>query len=213
MAGGTSLALYMEPEDFDALKARVDWDPELAWITRGGGGRWIASRTLESEPAWRSCIWHIPGGPLPLVVPAPRPGLPRRVEEAGDIADPFAGWDDPFRGRTEAPAFGDPPCVFWLKLCVRNGPGSQTGQSEIGLSTLGWIGNRYAATMQAPARSTSRNWARLRKWIDGNALRIGRSGEIDIDKPGRLDVFAFPAALAAIRSGVPRMVNPPLQRP
>lgn len=209
--GGSGVALYMEREDLTSLVARIDWDPELAWIEPQAGGRWIASRILDAKPEWHMCIWHIPGGRLPMVVPSPRPGLPRRVEQRGWIEDPFAGWEDPFRGRFEAPRFGDPTCVYWLKLCVRDGPGSRPGQAEVGISWISWIGRHYGVIGRVPADSTSRNWGRLQKWVKSNAVRVQPQGVLEVDKPSRLDAFAFPAALAAIRSGSPRMVNFPPQ--
>src|SRR5712691_5152327 len=145
--------MYLEPADSARLFAHLDEDPEIAWIVHDGG-RWVASRRLDRRPPSRICLWHVPSGPLPLRVPVPstqRPGGFGAVEDRGVIRDPFAGWDDPFRGELKEPRFGSPPGVFWLNLRVRGGPGGRPDQATVGISSFSWIGRHYAVLGSAPA--------------------------------------------------------------
>lgn len=199
-----SLALYLEVEDLRLLVDRIDSDDELAWIVPRRGGGWVARPSLDIKLARWVTLWHTPGGPLPLLVPV---AGSRRLERRGWIADPFAGWPDEFGGAELEPRLGDPPGVFRLRLCVRGGPGERPDQPEVGLSALGWIGRHYAAIGSVPEKSTERCWNRLRTWVMATGVRISRRDPLEAERASRLDAFAFPAALAAIRAGMPRAVN------
>ena len=206
MAGGTWIPMYLEPADMARLFAHLDDDPEIAWIVHDDG-RWIAKQSLDRVPPRTICLWHIPGGPLPLFVPlepSERPGGIRPVEDKGMIEDPFAGWPDPFRGELAEPRFGSPPGIVWLNLQVRGGP-DRPADASIGISSFGWIGSRYAVIGRVPTVSTSRWWKALRKWVAGCAVRVTSVGPLDGPRP---EIFAFPAALEAIKAGDPRAASP-----
>jgi hypothetical protein len=198
--------MYIEPADFARIVDHLDDDPEIAWIV-GDGGRWVAKPRLDRVPPSMVCLWHIPSGPLPLFVRIPFariPGGADPVEQKGVIEDPYAGWEDPMGGEFEEPHFGDPPGVVSLILQVKGGPGDRPDHA-IGISTFGWIGRHYSALGRVPVPSTTRWWQALRKWVKATAVRVPYSGPLDGPKP---EVFAFPAALEAIRSGAPRAASP-----
>jgi hypothetical protein len=207
MAGGTWIPMYLEPPDLAGLIADLDGDPEIAWIVPDGG-RWVARRRLDRPAPPRICLWHAPSGPLPMLVPVAstqRPGGFGAVEERGVIKDPFAGWNDPFAGELDEPRFGSPPGVIWLNLRVRGGPGGRPDQATIEISSFEWIGRRYAVLGTAPTLSTTRWWRALRRSLATRAVRVPYAGRWDGPRP---EVFAFPAALAAIKAGAPRGATP-----
>ena len=202
-----SIPMYLEPADFARTVTHLDEDPEIAWIV-ADSGRWVARQRLDRVPPPLICLWHIPSGPLPLFVPIPstqRPGGFGAVEDKGVINDPFAGWDDPFHGELEEPRFGSPPGIVWLTLRVRGGPGGRPDQAEIGISSFGWIGRHYSALGRVPTSSTTRWWRALRRWVAASAVRVTYAGPLD---GPRSEIFAFPAALEAIKVGAPRSASP-----
>src|SRR5690349_18289182 len=96
MAAGW-LPLYMVEEDVPLLHTRLNEDPEIAFILREGPDRWRATRQVD-DLCGKMMLWHIPGGPLPL------------LHYQGDdslIEDPFAGWREERPGLDNSvPYFG-----------------------------------------------------------------------------------------------------------
>jgi len=207
VSGGAWLPMYLEPADLARLVEHLDEDPEIGWIVHDGG-RWVARQHLDRQPPPRICLWHIPSGPLPLLVPIPstqRPGGFGAVEDRGLIKDPLAGWDDPFRGELEEPRFGSPPGIIWFNLRVRGGPSDRPGQARIRISSFEWIGRHHAVLGSAPTPSTTSWWRALRRWVARYAVRVTYAGPLGGPRP---QVFAFPGALEAIKAGTPRAASP-----
>lgn len=82
---------------------------------------------------------------------------------------------------------------------------SQQAPSAIGLSSVGWIGNRYKIIGNAAKPETERFWKMLRKFVASQATQIPRAGSLD--GPDR-EIYAFPSALDEIRNGRARAANP-----
>jgi hypothetical protein len=93
--------------------------------------------------------------------------------------------------------------VYWLNL--RTDPDRPRKNAEIGLSSFEWIGHHYRQIGSRPDPLTERHWKALRRWVGKVAVKIPRTG--DADDPA-LEVFAFPEALAAIKTGTTREANP-----
>jgi hypothetical protein len=88
---------------------------------------------------------------------------------------------------------------------VRGGPGGRPDHATIGISSFGWVDRRYAVLGSTPTLSTTRWWRALRGWVAACAVRVPYAGPVDGRRP---DVFAFPAALEAIKAGAPRSSSP-----
>lgn len=144
-------------------------------------------------------LWHTPTGPLPLLSADP-------AAKALDwIHDPWSGRQERRAGRNpKVPYFGaGHPGVYWLNL--RTDPDRPSKTAEIGLSSFGWIGNHYRPIGSAADPSTERHWKALRRWVAKVAVKIPRAGAAD--GPGS-EMFAFPAAFAAVRTGATREAIP-----
>ncbi len=71
----------------------------------------------------------------------------------------------------------------------------------LGVSHFGWIGNHYRCIGSPAPPATERWWRRLRRWVQRVATPVTPSGPPH--GPGA-SLYAFPAALAAIRGGMAR---------
>jgi len=191
MAAGW-LPLYMVREDVRLLQARLNADPEIAFILREGTDRWRAVRQVD-DLRGKTMLWHIPGGQLPLL-----------HTQGADIfvEDPFGGWREERPGLdTSIPYFG-PSCAvtFLLRVWV---PGWQElPENLIDISDLSWPALR--ATRSSP-ELTHRWWNQLRKWVSQHAQRVTRQGPLN---GPRADIWAFPSALRALQAGAERADNP-----
>ena len=189
------LVLYIDETDAKQLLDPLNRDPEIAFIVSNGPGSWIAKKTIESLSAGRYCLWHFPSGPLPLV-------LGRQVPD-DLITDPWAGWREVVSGADMTQPYFGPghPGTIWLTVRTKS-----SDKREIGLSAFEWIGNWYRIIGTAAHPTTEAWWKRLRKSMKSlNATRIPRSGPLDGPDA---KAWAFPSALAKIRTGMPRDLNP-----
>jgi hypothetical protein len=190
MAAGW-LPLYLVEEDVPLLQTRLNADPEIAFIVRDGPERWRAAPTVD-DIRGKSMLWHIPGGPLPLLHVG-----------GGDtsIVDPFAGWKEERSGLDRSvPYFGPySPSSLLMRVWVpdRSGPENLIFISDFSWPALG--------AMRSPPASTRQWWNRLRKWVSQHARRITRRGPLE---GPRADIWAMPAALRAIEAGQERADNP-----
>ncbi len=187
------LPLYLDHKDLQLSSQWLSSEEDIALIESAGPGDWKAVLDFEISKSGRYCLFHKNSGPLPL--------LTANSEEADEvIVDPFKGWSERRAGANPSfPYFGaGHPAIYWLN--VRINPGGQ-----IGFSSFEWIGNHYSIIGQPAPEPAKRWWNRLRRWVKKNAERIPRSGSIE---GAHSEVWAFPAALEAIKSGVPRARNP-----
>ena len=190
------IQFYADEKDFRTIHQYLSEHPDIAFIVPNGRGRWCAVREvprlkgtcvgLDGTPI---CLWHIPSGPLPLLLPPY--GL-----KAKHILDPCAGWKELFQGPTkDCPNFiDDAPGIVVLHRRLR--AWEVTG--GMGMSSFTWIGGRAG-------RKTESFWKNLRGWVKEQATLIPRKGRVS----GRpREIWAFPSALAAFKTGRGRDYNP-----
>jgi hypothetical protein len=185
--------MYLLDGDVDLVVDHFNSDRAVAWLVGMGPGRWRAVARLDQVPPARIGLWHEPSGPLPLLA------SPEVSEPDGQVTDPWAGWAQRRPGSDRTPYFGaGHPGVYWLNVRT-------TGQGAIGMSSVEWIGNHYRIIGRPAAPQTERHWQALRRWAGRLGEKVPRTGPVD--GPGK-EIFAFPAALAAIRAGRSRAANP-----
>ncbi len=205
--------MYLIDADMAKLLSWLNSDREIAFICPNGKKSWIAKQTRESISEGRHILWHVPSGPLPLYRRSAKdilgaifrkrlelPGLP--LEEDGFIKDPWSGWKGPCEAsNSNVPFLGSIPQIFTLDYL----PITQTesGQIEIGLSHIGWIGGRYSSLGQLPTKEAKNWWKRLNNWVRKIATKIPR-GNIKDWEP---EAWAFPSALMEINAGKPCALN------
>ncbi len=189
------IPFYADESDFRPIIDRLSSDPELAIILPASRGRWIGRAQVADLPDGKYLLWHIPGGPLPLL-------SDKSAEEAAWIKDPFAGWTEQRRGLdASVPFFGSIPNVFELCKATR---GSEFPNS-IGLSSFGWLGNRYRSLGLGASSATQHWWQRTQRWVKQAAVR--KIPRWDYPKPPPVEIWAFPAAYKIIQAGAPRDAN------
>jgi hypothetical protein len=207
--------MYLVDADVKLLCAMLDEDPDIALIVPDGERRWKAQREAPKLRDGEQALWHIPSGPIELES--------RKVKAKPKVVrDPFKGWAsrEPQieRDHGGVPWFGPGPLgIFRLTIRRTAGPKSRIfrpmmarpwsapANEVIGLSTFAWIGNHYSIIGYKAPRATERYWNALRRRIAKVAVQIARDGPLH-RKP--TDVWAYPAALARIKSGVRRADNP-----
>jgi hypothetical protein len=190
---GGWIGFYVEDADVALLHERLNADPEIAFIIQDGVGRWRAVWQVD-DLTGKTMLWHVPGGALPLVMPDGQDIL---------LSDPFAGWQERNPGMdASVPYFGAAcPNTLLLELYVRGWRG-KLRPDVIPLSGISWYG---AMPLSSPEASTRQWWRRFRGWMRRRAVRVTRSGALD-EPQG--DVWAMPAALHSIRSGLERDAFP-----
>jgi hypothetical protein len=190
-----SILVYALDPDLTVLLDYLNTDPEIAFLVAAGSGRWRATSRLSQLPAAPQALWHTPSGPLPLLGRSPaEPDIP--------IPDPYAGWSERLPAATrDRPFFGSHPGLIWLYISL-----PPAADAPVPMSALGWIGNRYRASGHGATAATTRYWRRLKTWIRDRTHLVPRGG-LAAHHP--VEIAAFPAALAVLKSGIPGELNPP----
>ncbi len=189
------IPFYADESDFQPILDRLNTDEELGFILPAGRGRWIARARVAELPDGKYLLWHIPGGPLPLLSSSSK-------TDAATITDPFAGWIERRQGTdTSIPYFGSIPNVFELRKAARGSefPGS------IGLSSFGWLGNHYRSLGIAASAATERWWRRMQRWV--KQVAVQKIPRWDSPTPPAPEIWVFPGADTTIRAGAPRDAN------
>jgi hypothetical protein len=206
------LPMYLTDPDVTLLCKWLNDDPEIAYLVpvdiTEHDHRWKATRELAFLPDGTYSLWHVPSGPLPL--------LGRTEHEPNAvITHPWQGWTERRPGtHPSIPFFGSHPGIIELVI-HRHGISFQgrgttpfvalpRDPTVIGMSCFGWIGNRYRAIGSPAAKATEQWWRRLRRWIMNHTVRVPRS---DTGHTPPNEIFAFPAAYAAIQHGALRDDN------
>ena len=189
------IPFYADESDFRPIIDRLNADAELAIILRAGRGQWIARAQVTELPDDKYILWHIPGGPLPLLSST-------AAEDGAIIPDPFTGWKEQRRGAdASVPYFGSIPNVFELRKAVR---GSEF-RNSVGLSSFGWLGNRYRSIGMGAQRATELWWRRTQRWVRQAAIR--KIPRWDAPRPPEAEIWVFPEAYRRIQAGEPRDAN------
>ncbi len=186
-----AIMMYLSETDVPTLLSHLNASEEIAFIVSNGPSRWIAVRTLGALANGRHCLWHIPSGPLPLF---------RGADEVpGEITNPFSGWSEVKAGADPTkPYFGaGHPGVFWLSVYTKN-THSVPGETLIGLSDFGWIGNHYRIIGSAAKPETEKYWKALGRWVKKHAIKVPRGGPQLSAKP---EIWAFRGAQAMFEAG------------
>ncbi len=190
-----SLAIYLDAVDARTLLAWLNAEREIAFVLSEGGVLRTAD-TLARLAEGRHRLWHKPTGKLPL--------LEAKTPEQQAVS----GWLSPTIGIWRTDRFDrldeSHPAVLTLDIQHQR---RVAGEDVLGLSTIGWIGNRYASLGKPAMPETQRWWRRLQAWVKGHARRISRLGPLDVSEQN-LWAWAFPSALGAITAGRPRALNP-----
>ena len=189
------IPFYADESDFRPIIDRLNADAELAVILPAGRGRWIARAQVAELPDGKYLLWHIPGGPLPLLSNA-------SAQDDAVIKDPFAGWTEQRRGLdASVPYFGSIPGVFELCKATRG----REFPNSIGLSCLGWLGNRYISLGLGASKATELWWRRTQHWV--NQAAVQKIARWEAAPPLKPEIWAFPAAYSSIQAGAPRDAN------
>lgn len=190
------LPLYADEEDFRVVHDYLNQKEDVAFIASDGPRRWRAMHTIPRMDGVRICLWHVPSGRLPLLHPHPS-------KVVDFICDPWSGWMELRTGaESTCPYFGaGHPGIIWLN----HRPTAQLVPNGIGLSSFEWIGNRYSLIGNPAPKATEKFWQSLRRWAKKSAVMIPREGAVDGPHP---EIWAFPSALSAFRSGKGRDSNP-----
>jgi hypothetical protein len=225
-----SLQFFADQDDFKSLLQRLNEDDEVAFIVSAGrarGGtdaalsphgfgrrRWKAVHTVDHLYDGYHALWHIPGGPLPLIEESsPAGDLLTVCQHMPAIPDPWSGWTDARSRDAFAPPFFGPGAHahIQLQLWTRHLPYSEyeflelpiiwahwlDGREVLVSSGFQWSGSHYAP---APA-STHRWWNRLKRWMASASVALGPDG-------GTPPTFwAFPSALMKLKSGIRYSAN------
>ena len=189
------LPMYLHDTDVEVLVAHLDGDDELAWLAEVAPRRWIAQAVHPPLTRNQYGLWHVPSGPLPLVG--------KQGAEEGKVTSPWVGWVERRRGANpDVPYFGPGhPGAYWLNLRIGSDVGSD--RTYIRLSSFEWIGNHYRMIGSPATKATELHWKALRRWVSRIATRIPR----EHDPAQRPEIYAFPAALAAIEEGATRVIE------
>ncbi len=189
------IPFYADESDFRPILDRLNADTELAIILPAGRAKWIARAQVADLPDGKYVLWHVPGGSLPLISNA-------SDKDSAMIVDPFAGWTEKHRGMDASiPWFGNIPNIFELRKETR---GREFADS-IGLSSIGWIGNRYKSLGSGAPRATELWWHRTQRWVKQAAIQ--KIPRWDAVPPIEAEIWAFPAAYRRIQAGAPRDAN------
>jgi len=201
-----SICFYATDSDLPLITARLNSEPEIAFLTATGGGRWRAVNSIPAMFGSQSyLLWHVPSGPLRLATQAPRPSTLTASRAAEAIPDPWSGWDDPGWFGSDAPSITGAPDGPWtgiVQLSIRTVGYSVPG--AIGLSHFNWVGNHYSIIGFPADPSTKRWWERLRRWMAKSSTQVPRRPGVD-DR--LLRAWAFPDAWAQISMGRARDAN------
>ena len=188
------IPFYADDDDFSLIMERLNSDPEIAIIVAAGAGAWLAKHQIPELAEGKHLLWHLPGGPLPLL-------RADAFTEPGTVEEPFTGWKEQRPGADPSiPFFGSIPGIIELHKSV-NG---EVSSGAIGLSSFGWLGNRYRVIGKGASPTTQSWWRRMQSWVKHAAIeKIPRGG-----RSVSPEIWAFPSAHTKIKAGVPRDSNP-----
>jgi hypothetical protein len=176
-----------EPYRPAELSVSVCFAFEIAGTEGSNHQQWKAVRAVKALKDGKHSLWHVPGGPLPLIRAGSVPPYP-------PISDPWAGW-------TGSASFGT-GCHPWIRLQVwtRHHPYTEQElqtlhevndfwahkEDKLVVSGFQWTGGHFHP---APPQS-QRWWNRMRGWVNRNAIPLGAG------------FWAFPSALQKLKNGM-----------
>lgn len=192
------LIVYATWVDVEEIRRFVNEDPQVAWIVKadqnGCDYRWRACLELENIAEQDYAIWHMQSGSLNI--PSGSPKKPDKL-----VTDPFRGWDQQLDDELQtAPWFGgNLPGPY--NFHFREAGGERAG--SLGRSGFNWLLDRYKSIGKPAHPEAKRWWQRLKRFLKGSATPAPWP-----DSSGRITAYVFPDALAQVRLGRHRDVNP-----
>jgi hypothetical protein len=191
------IPIYADEKDIIQIFHKLNSDPEIAYIISHGKNKWIASDRIMEQNDGMYYLWHIPGGQLKKYKKT-RNG----VEEAWMVKNPFKGWKNAHQSdNPQIPFLGSQPNTIEFRA---NTTGKDSFPS-IGMSSFGWIANRYKPIGSSAAKETINWWRRLKNWISKNSIsKIPRFGSLDGPEK---EIWVLPSAYGKIKNGTARDGN------
>jgi hypothetical protein len=191
------IPFYADDEDFLGIVEHLNQDDEVAFVVSAGPTSWKAVPQVNFHHLHEETIlWHIKGGPLPLWNDA---------REIRFIKDPFSGWEDHCPSDLsyrKNPYFGA-GCPVTIDLKINTS--GRHDPEAIGISSFGWIGNRYSVIGNPAPTVTKEWWEKLRKWVSKNSRKkISRAGPIGT---GKGEIYSFSRAYEKFLAGADREEN------
>jgi hypothetical protein len=194
-----SIQMYLDTADLPLLQDYLNAEIEIAVIARASAG-YALVKPVTLEPNAQYTLWHLPSGDIPGDC----------LDADGNIvADPWAKWHlgaihlqlevRPGKYQTFVPRSSG----VGFDLATFDDP------SALGRSDFEWVGNKYSVIGKPAHPATDRWWKRLRRWVGRNSTKVASYGALN-NLDSVLDVWAFPAAYAALSAGKPRSMNPSL---
>lgn len=184
------IPLYITEMDLGVISDWLCAETDIALVIRTGEYQWKVIDVFSIVEPGEYYLYHIPSGPLPLL-DANQKG------EGQVVTDPYKGWTGRCNGANSAlPFFGTADQAIFT-LSVKFQP-----QGTIGISSFGWVGNHFGIIGFPATESSTKWWARLRRWVKSQATRVPRSGS---NTP---EIWAFKHALQRINQGANYASNP-----
>ncbi len=209
------LPMYVLEKDVFLINEILNQDPQIAFLICNGPKTWMARQShnitpdIGSQPSSNGnnsklpnfveyALWHIPSGPLPLISDIDDFKQTEAVRKDW-VQDPWKGWTEKYLGPIHRrPYFGaGHPGIINLEIRL-----PLTG--EIRISSFSWIGDHYKMIGIGANPATIKFWYKLRRTIKKVAKEIPRGNNPNWKK----EIFAFPEAYSAIKSGNPCALNP-----
>lgn len=176
------LPFYAYGSDFDLLLQWLNADSETVFVVAREPEIWIRLASLDCFQSRRYSIWHLKSGP--------------NLFHGADEWHEAAAAGDP-----DNPYWGSDPRVFTLNINLN----SKESEDGIGISSFGWVRDRYVAIGKGAPHETKVWWNRLQRWFRKTAvMKIPRKNALNY-KP---EIWAFPAAFDRIQGGAKRDLNP-----
>lgn len=207
------LSFFADEQDATVLLSWLNAEKDIAFIVpdrihTGPSRKWKAVHTVEQFSENEYSLWHIPGGPLPLLVPTTS-----RTKTI--IQNPWAGWVEQRSGTDDCKPYFGPghPSEIRLKIWTRHQPYTAVERSTLRrqvswyirdrdllpASDFQWIGNHYGT---APKQTWSW-WRRLARWMPKNTIRVRNEYKESSNRkrPGP-SFWTFPSAFEKLSNGM-----------
>jgi hypothetical protein len=192
-----ALYLFVHHDDISEIVQRLSVDEAVAFLLSDGVGQWRARQSVDTLPPGDYLLWHQPGGPLPLVESDGR-------VRGSVIENPWDGWREQRPGANpRVPWLGDPPQVFQFHLWPDGSPLERrsllsSDSPYLGVSSMSWIGNHWAAVGKPAHPDTSRWWRSWTAWV--RRVTTPMLATVPVNSPGN-KAYAFPAAWQHLQQG------------
>ncbi|NQW93668.1 MAG: hypothetical protein HQ446_06480 [Polaromonas sp.] len=193
-----NISFYATSPDAKIITDYLNHDDEIAYLVADGEHRRKAVSKVSTLEPGLTILWHVPSGDLFYK-------KDRTSEELFRVADPWLGWETPLSiemaGRT--PFFEAETQTKTDSINFR--PSSLRNPEDIGLSSIGWLGNHYSIIGIKAEPHTVKHGQKIRRWFNkAGVVRKRVAGSHDV----RLNASTFPDAAIRKEAGKSFSVNP-----